>query len=170
MIDFGCGDGNVASQIQKDLGVKVTGYDVRRYVPDGLDVAFEKFDGTNIYVKDGCFMSGIMIGVTRSESETAVILRELSRVIKDGGRLVVIDTIPESKQEVSHELCFINDYVQNRLLYNVDLPAPGFYQSGREWLNQAKKVNFKMLSSVPGRHFLPTSSNKYAIFVFKRVP
>ncbi len=101
ILDVGCGPGFYVSELLEDVGRdgSVVGVDASTAM---LDVAarrskgkggtdFRQGDATSLPVEDGAFDAALSIQVLEYVADTARALRELHRVLRPGGRLVVWD-------------------------------------------------------------------------------
>ncbi len=140
MLDFGTGDGQVADKICKQ-GVLVTGVDVRDYRHQGVKIPFKTFDGYRTPFSSGQFDVVLATNVLHHEARNNKAEAEIRRVLKPGGRFVVIETVPvgnsKHELEMDFERTFINDYFYNRILHpGADVPVPGTYDTPSGWKNR----------------------------------
>lgn len=102
VLDFGCGVGRITSWIA-DGALKVIGLDVSKEMIEKAKkntshpkVEYIHFDGENIPFEDGHFDLAISVNVLmypiRDSEIFTRITRDIARVIKKGGRLVMIET------------------------------------------------------------------------------
>ncbi len=137
MLDFGTGDGQVAEKISKQ-GISVTGVDVRDYRHQGVEIPFKTFDGYRTPFNDGQFDVVLATNVLHHEAQNQKAEAEIRRVLKPGGRFVVIETVPvgnsKHELEMDFERTFINDYFYNRILHpGANVPVPGTYDTPSGW-------------------------------------
>lgn len=144
IIDYGCGDGRVTDLVYNNVSVHTVGYDVRDYPAQGISAPVRKFDGAHVPIGDGYYDIGLMTNVAHHEADNAKILRELSRIIRKGGRLVVIETVPVKDEPAEFERTFVGDYVYNRLFHSADVPVPGTYETESGWVRRFAKVGFEL--------------------------
>lgn len=93
VLDIGCGDGALAA-ILRERGADVVGIDAdpamieaaRRRLPDA---DFRVGDAASVPFPDGSFDLAFLVTVLCLTENRAAILREVARVLKPGGRLVV---------------------------------------------------------------------------------
>ncbi len=151
IIDFGCGDGQVTNYVYDHITHNITGYDVRNYPTHGVMAPIKHFDGISIPVSDGHFDAGLMTNVAHHEENNEKILRELARIIRPSGRLVVIETVPIRNDPNEFERTFVSDYVYNRLFHSADIPVPGTYETEEGWVRRFKEVGFELeeLTDIP---------------------
>jgi ubiquinone/menaquinone biosynthesis C-methylase UbiE len=145
IVDIGCGDGQVTNLIHNHITHNVVGYDVRRYTAQGIAALIKQYDGTRIPASNGYFDIGIMTNVAHHEADNAKLLKELARIIKPGGRLVVIETVPVEDKPEEFERTFFGDYVYNRLFHHgADVPVPGTYETEEGWVRRFAEVGFSL--------------------------
>lgn len=144
VIDWGCGDGQVTNYVYNHITHKIEGWDVRHYPALGIVVPIKRFDGSSIPISNGYFDAGLMTNVAHHEKDNGKILRELARIIRPGGRLVVIETVPIRDDPNEFERTFVGDYVYNRLFHNADIPVPGTYETEFGWIQRFLEVGFEL--------------------------
>ncbi|MDD5068696.1 MAG: class I SAM-dependent methyltransferase [Candidatus Pacebacteria bacterium] len=172
-VDYGAGDGQVTQLIQDELGFKMVGYDPREYKRPGIKVTIKKFDGGNTGEENGHFGFAVMTNVAHHEKDNKKILDELTRIIKPGGRLVVIETVPvgatpgEIKKD--HERTFMNDYLYNRLFHNADVPVPGTFEIPEDWIKRFEAKGWRLVNSENLGVDQPTINDTHHLLVFEKM-
>ncbi len=149
IVDWGCGDGLVTDLVYKHISLKTEGFDVCRYSYPGISASLKHFSGKMVHVRNGFYDAGLMTNVAHHEPDNQVILDELSRIIKPGGRLVVIETVPISDDPKEFERTFVNDYYYNRLFHEADIPVPGTYETEAGWVTRFHNVGFRLVDLAP---------------------
>lgn len=144
IIDWGCGDGRITNYIYNHISHNVIGYDVRSYLVPEVVAPIKQFGGDTIPVASGIFHAGLMTNVAHHEEHNALILRELARIIRPGGRLVVIETVPIKDDSTEFERTFVGDYIYNRIFHDADIPVPGTYETQEGWVRRFKEVGFDL--------------------------
>jgi SAM-dependent methyltransferase len=98
VLDYGCGNGYVLGQYARH-GASVYGVDVTdaaieltkaRFVLLGLEGTFVRNDGTTIPFEDGFFDIACSMGVLHHIPDPGPVVAELHRVLKPGGKLIVM--------------------------------------------------------------------------------
>ncbi len=173
IIDWGCGDGQVTDLLHQHGCRNIIGYDIRRFPAPGIQVSIRQFDGQNIPIENGAFDAGLMTNVAHHEANNGRILHELARVIKTGGRLVVIETVPINKDPDQFERTFVGDYVWNRIFHTADIPVPGTYETEEGWVRRFKEVGFELeeldeVNPLPLGYDQPTIRDWHTRLVFRR--
>ncbi len=99
LLDVGCGIGGSSRILAKDYGFSVTGVTIspqqvqrsQELTPEGLDATFQVDDAMALSFPDGSFDIVWSIEAGPHMPDKAVFARELLRVLKPGGILVVAD-------------------------------------------------------------------------------
>ncbi len=144
IVDFGCGDGQVTNHIYNHITHDIKGFDIRHYPAQGVMAPITQFNGVNIGVRGGYYSAGLMTNVAHHAKNNAPILTELARIIRPGGRLVVIETVPLKPTPAEIERTFVNDWAYNRLFHQADVPVPGTYETTVGWVRRFSHVGFSL--------------------------
>jgi ubiquinone/menaquinone biosynthesis C-methylase UbiE len=170
VLDFGAGDGQVAQKVHDELGVDISGYDVRSYVVPNVNIPIKEFNGEHIDVPDEYFEVAVVTNVLHHEKNNQKVIDELSRVVR--GRLVIIETVPVGETEESikkdRERTFMNDYLYNRLFHNADVPVPGTYETSEGWIKRFEMSGWKLKHSESLGFDQPTIKDVHHLLVFER--
>ncbi|MBN1886758.1 MAG: class I SAM-dependent methyltransferase [Thermoflexales bacterium] len=98
VLDYGCGNGYVLSQYAKN-GAKVYGVDIAqraielsaaRFRTMNLEGAFVQNDGLTIPFETGLFDIACSMGVLHHVPDPVPVIKELRRVLKPGGEIIVM--------------------------------------------------------------------------------
>lgn len=174
IIDWGCGDGQVTDLVYHRVSRNIEGYDVCHYPAPGIIALIKQFKGDSIPVSNGFFDAGLMTNVAHHEVDNAKILRELARIIRVGGRLVVIETVPVMDDPDEFERTFVGDYVYNRLFHSANVPVPGTYETEEGWVRRFEEVGFDLekldgiANPTPLGYDQPTIRDWHTRLVFRR--
>ena len=94
VLDVGCGSGFIAHHLSALLGARVSGIDVRKSVDASIEYA--AFDGTHFPAAEDSFDAVLLCYVLHHAQDQPAFLREVRRVLRDGGLVVVYEDIPEA--------------------------------------------------------------------------
>jgi SAM-dependent methyltransferase len=142
ILDFGCGDGQVTDLVYKNISMATEGYDLVGYRAPGVEAPVHLFNGKMVPRSDCYYDAAIVTNVLHHEEHNEPLLAELYRVIRYGGRLVVLETVPVHNTPEEFERTFVSDYVYNRLFHDVDIPVPGTYETTENWVKRFYDHNF----------------------------
>jgi len=105
VLDVGCGNGFIAHHLSALLGARVTGIDVRKSVDAPIDYA--SFDGAHFPAADDSFDAVLLCYVLHHAQYQPAFLREVRRVLRRGGLVVVYEDIPEAAWDAA--ACRVHD-------------------------------------------------------------
>lgn len=92
VLDVGCGNGFIAHHLASLLGTSVIGIDLDVTTEAAID--YRQFDSKHFPVEDGAVDAVLLCYVLHHAQDLGVILKELRRVLSDGGLAVVYEDIP----------------------------------------------------------------------------
>ena len=92
VLDVGCGSGFIAHHLSGLLGTTVVGLDVG----DGPSarINYLPYDGRHFPLKDRSFDAVLLCYVLHHAQDPILVLNEVSRVLRDGGRAIIYEDIP----------------------------------------------------------------------------
>ncbi|MGL5065721.1 MAG: methyltransferase domain-containing protein [Microcoleus sp.] len=129
VLDVGCGIGGSSRILAKDYGFKVTGITIspqqvkraKELTPEGIDAQFQVDDAMAMSFPDASFDVVWSIEAGPHMPDKAIFARELMRVIKPGGILVVADW--NQRDDRQNPLNFWEKPVMRQLLDQWSHPA-----------------------------------------------
>ena len=133
VLDVGCGTGVVADELQKLLGIKVTGCDIDSYLL--RDIPFKKMGSfSKIPYKNRQFDFSMFNDVLHHTEfgNQEKLLKEALRVSK---RILIFELIPTFTGKIS-------DLLINKI-HNPNMNIPYTYRKPNEWKNLFKKLGLK---------------------------
>lgn len=141
ILDFGAGSGVVTSEVRSKVSNRTVGIDVRPY-GDGII----QYDGRHAPFDDCSFDCIIVTNVFHHEKNNQQCLDEVGRLLRPGGKLIVIETVPtgNTEQEAHPDLgrTFLIDFTYNRLFNNADIPVPGTFETADGWKRRFVESGF----------------------------
>jgi ubiquinone/menaquinone biosynthesis C-methylase UbiE len=94
VLDVGCGNGYIAHHLTAMLNAGVVGTDLNQTTEALID--YRSFNGTDFPVDAQSFDGVLLCYVLHHAQNLDLVLRELRRVLRDGGRAVVYEDVPEN--------------------------------------------------------------------------
>jgi ubiquinone/menaquinone biosynthesis C-methylase UbiE len=92
VLDVGCGSGYIAHHLSSLLGSRVLGIDLNEGAEAAID--FRRFNGSQFPVDDQSFDATLFCYVLHHARDLDVIMKELRRVLRNGGTALVYEDIP----------------------------------------------------------------------------
>lgn len=166
VLDWGCGDGQVTQKLADELGLDISGYDVRKYPAPSVTVPIHEFDGRNLPVDAWHFDAAVVTNVWHHDADNEQALAELTRTVK--GRLVVIETVPTDDSKAQRDRTFMNDYLYNRLFHNADVPVPGAFETAENWPGRLAKHGWRCVEQTHLGYDQATIMDCHVLYVFER--
>jgi len=93
VLDVGCGNGFIAHHLQGLLGTPVVGLDVGSN-NTAARINYLPYDGRHFPVKDESFDAVLLCYVLHHAQDPRLVLKEVSRVLRDGGLAIVYEDMP----------------------------------------------------------------------------
>jgi ubiquinone/menaquinone biosynthesis C-methylase UbiE len=148
IIDVGCGDGQVTQLIRNTCNSNIDGFEVSTYRNPNVNFFIRTFDGRKLPVGDSAYAAAVVTDVLHDASENELLIAELRRIVRPGGRLIVIETTPRTSAQIDLDRTFIQNYVYNRLFHDADLSVPGAYETVDRWIERLSNADFELSGSV----------------------
>jgi SAM-dependent methyltransferase len=151
ILDFGAGDGGVTQLLHDKLSPHTVGIDVCAYGKSRVPIM--QYDGRVAPFPDESFDAIVSTNVLHHVSDNQQCLSEFQRLLKRGGRAIVIETVPlgatEQEAVANLPLTFLNDYLYNRILHHADIPVPGTFETMKGWRRRFEGMGF-MVKDIVG--------------------
>ncbi len=162
VLDVGCGIGGSSRILAKDYGFSVTGITISpqqvqragELTPEGVDARFAVDDAMNLSFPDGSFDVVWSIEAGPHMPDKAVFARELMRVVKPGGRLVMADWNQRDDRQVP--LNFWERPVMRQLLDQWSHPAFSSIEGFAELLQETGFVEGEVVTADWTQETLPS--------------
>jgi SAM-dependent methyltransferase len=94
VLDVGCGNGFIAHHLSAMLGTNVVGIDLGNSAEAAID--YRRYDGAHFPVMNDSFDAVLLCYVLHHAQDVRVVLNEVLRVLRDGGRAIIYEDIPRS--------------------------------------------------------------------------
>ena len=109
--DLGCGSGGVSAELAEHVG-KVYAIDnspamlkaAKKRVGERENVELKRGDLEAIPLEDGSCDAAIMLLVLSYVSEPGVVLKEMGRILKRGGKAVIVDLRPHDRDDFRRQM------------------------------------------------------------------
>lgn len=148
-LDIGCGPGLTTLALAQATGAngKVTGVDIaepmlaiaRKRCADYANVSFTTADVTALPYDDASFDLALATQVYEYVEQVDLALQELARVVKPGGRVLIVDTDWESAVWASHDDTRMRKIIET---WNTHIPHP---QLPRDLKLRMQQAGFKQV-------------------------
>lgn len=137
--DLGCGTGQVADALSRFVG-RVVAVDGSRAMVDAARLRLEDRANVELHhaelealpVADDALDAATLVLVLHHVSEPVRILAEAARVLRPGGRLVVVDMVPHERVEYQHRMGHVwlgfSDKTIERYFTEAGLAHTGFHR------------------------------------------
>ncbi|MEO0966910.1 MAG: methyltransferase domain-containing protein [Cyanobacteria bacterium J06639_18] len=162
VLDVGCGIGGSSRILAKDYGFEVTGVTIspqqveraRELTPEGINAKFMVDDAMSLSLPDASFDVVWSVEAGPHMPDKAVFARELMRVVKPGGLLVVADW--NQRDDRQKPLNFWEKPVMRQLLDQWSHPAFASIEGFSELLEATGFVEGKVITADWTQETLPS--------------
>jgi len=94
VLDIGCGNGFIAHHLSAMLGGSVVGVDLGNSAEAAID--YRRYDGAHFPLLDDSFDAVLLCYVLHHAQDVSVVLNEMRRLLRAGGRAIIYEDIPGS--------------------------------------------------------------------------
>src|SRR5712671_6766633 len=94
VLDIGCGNGFIAHHLSGMLGTRTLGIDLSNSAEAPID--YRRYDGTRFPAPDKSFDAVLLCYVLHHAQDVSVVLKEVRRVLRDGGLALIYEDTPET--------------------------------------------------------------------------
>ncbi len=155
LLDYGGGDGRLAQCIYDTQAANGSSIDITTLDIDGAELAegvkntsLVTYDGTVSSLADLSHKTALSVCVLHHIENNEGAIKEIDRLTTD--RLVLLETVPDSKSQDDMDLTFMADYFSNRLVRgNEYVPVPGVFDTGQGWSDRFAKHGWESVKSQP---------------------
>ena len=136
VLDVGCGNGFIAHHLSAMLGTSVVGIEVSSSTEAGID--YRRFDGIHFPLADDSVDAVLLCYVLHHAQDVQAVLGEVRRVLRDGGRVIIYEDIPETWWDKS--VCWLhNRQWKNRT-------GPCSFRDELRWKDVFSELGFEITS------------------------
>jgi ubiquinone/menaquinone biosynthesis C-methylase UbiE len=136
ILDVGCGNGFIGHHLSAMLGTSVVGIDVGPSTEAAID--YRRFDGIHFPRSDNSVDAVLLCYVLHHAQNIIAVLNEVRRVLRDGGRVIIYEDIPETWWDKG--VCWIhNQQWKNRA-------GPCSFRTPGDWSTLFESLGFRILS------------------------
>ena len=136
VLDVGCGNGFIAHHLSAMLDAPVVGIDLGEVTEAPID--YRPFNGAHFPVDDQSFDGVLLCYVLHHAQNLDIVMGELRRVLRDGGRAVIYEDIPDTWWD--RLVCSIH----NRKWRN--RTGPCTFHSAHKWRSLFTTAGFEVLN------------------------
>ena len=136
VLDVGCGNGFIAHHLSAMLGTGVVGIDLGNSAEASID--YRRYDGSRFPMPDHSIDAVLLCYVLHHAQDIDALLREMKRVLRDGGLAIIYEDIPQAW--VDRVVCwFHNCQWRNRT-------GPCTFRSDSRWRSLFEASGFELLT------------------------
>jgi SAM-dependent methyltransferase len=139
VLDVGCGNGFIAHHLAASIDANVIGIDLDATTEAAID--YRQFDGRVFPVGDSSFEAVLLCYVLHHAQDLGVVMRELRRVLIDGGRAVIYEDIPDGWWD--RLVCWTHDLKWRKRT------GPCTFRGESEWFKLFQAAGFEVVSERP---------------------
>jgi SAM-dependent methyltransferase len=135
VLDVGCGNGFITHHLSAMLGGSALGIDLANKAEAPID--YRRYDGARFPAPDKSFDAVLLCYVLHHAQDVGLVLREMCRVLRDGGFAVIYEDIPLSLWD--RGVCWIhNQQWRGRT-------GPCRFRHEHEWRTIFSSFNFEIV-------------------------
>jgi ubiquinone/menaquinone biosynthesis C-methylase UbiE len=136
VLDVGCGNGFIAHHLSAMLGRSTIGIDLSTRAEAPIDYCY--YDGLHFPAPNKSFDAVLLCYVLHHAQDVSMVLREVRRVLRDGGCVVIYEDIPETWWDKG--VCWIhNQQWRGRT-------GPSTFRLTSQWRALFKSFGFEIIS------------------------
>lgn len=136
VLDVGCGNGFIAHHLSAMLGTSVVGIDLGNHADAPIE--YRRYDGAHFPLLDNSCDAVLLCYVLHHAQDVSVVLNEMRRVLRAGGRAIIYEDIPRSWSD--KRVCwFHNQQWRGRT-------GPCTFRRESEWRTLFESFGFEIVS------------------------
>ncbi len=169
-LDYGAGDGQV-TQMLSNAGIDIIGVDVKHYPAEGVNKELLlAYDGDHVPYADETFDTILATNVFHHEADNQTCLDECYRLLKKGGTIVIIETVPEEDVQAEWNRTFFNDWFYNRPFHpGAEVPVPGTYEMPNGWKKRFEGMGFRVIDEEDYGIDIPVIQDRHYKFKLQKI-
>ena len=139
ILDVGCGNGFIAHHLSALFGTSVIGIDLGKRTRAPID--YRNYDGEQFPVPDNSFDAVLLCYVLHHAQDVRLVLCEMRRALRDGGRAVIYEDIPQAW--VDHVICWMHNLQWRHRT------GPCTFRQESEWRRLFESFGFEIVTERP---------------------
>ncbi len=136
VLDVGCGNGFIAHHLSAMLGTSTMGIDLGNSAEAPID--YSPYAGARFPAPDKSFDAVLLCYVLHHAQDISVVLKEVRRVLRDGGLVVIYEDIPETWWDKG--VCWIHNQQWRRRT------GPCAFRQVSQWSDLFKSFGFEIVN------------------------
>lgn len=132
VLDVGCGNGFIAHHLSAMLGKEVIGIDVMNATE--APIAYRRYDRRQFPVEENSVDAVLLCYVLHHAQDAGLVLKEVRRVLRDGGLAIIYEDIPQSWWDKG--VCMVHDLLWRRRT------GPCTFRTDSEWCRLLNSSGF----------------------------
>jgi SAM-dependent methyltransferase len=137
VLDVGCGNGFIAHHLSAMLGTKVTGIDVMEATE--APIAYHRYDRAQFPVEENSVDAVLLCYVLHHAQDAGLVLKEVRRVLRDGGLAIIYEDIPQSLWDKG--VCLVHDFLWRRRT------GPCTFRTDSDWHEVFNSSGFELVKT-----------------------
>jgi ubiquinone/menaquinone biosynthesis C-methylase UbiE len=137
VLDVGCGNGFIAHHLSAILGTNVSGIDVMDKTE--APVTYRRYDLKQFPAPDNSFDAVLLCYVLHHAQDAALVLKEVRRVLREGGLAIIYEDIPQSWWDKG--VCLVHNFLWRRRTGSCT------FRTDSEWCSQFSHSGFELVKN-----------------------
>lgn len=137
VLDVGCGNGFIAHHLSAILSTNVSGIDVMDKTE--APIRYRRYDREQFPAPDNSYDAVLLCYVLHHAQDAALVLKEVRRVLRDGGVAIIYEDIPQSWWDKG--ICLVHDLLWKRRT------GPCTFRTDSAWCRQFIYSGFELIKN-----------------------